>query len=81
MIVASLAPFAIAAGTKSCSRSDIVSPRVIRMTPGTEEMPSAIAAVFSDGPRIAPSPIARITNGNASFTSATRAITVSTHPP
>ena len=70
-IVASPAPLATAAGTKSASRSASVSPRVIRTSPGTPAIPSATVVVVSDGPRIAARPIARITNGNASITSVT----------
>ena len=74
------APLATAAGTKSASRSASVSPRVMRSSPGTPAIASATVVVVSDGPIIAASPIARITNGNASITSVTRATTESTQP-
>ncbi len=81
MIVASPAPLAIAAGTNSASRTASVSPRVIRSFLGTPASPSAIVAVVSEGPMIAASRIARITNGNASIRSVVRAITESNQPP
>ena len=56
-------------------------PRVRRMNTGVAEMPMAIIALVSDGPKKAARAMARIKNGAANSASVQREIIASVQPP
>lgn len=53
----------------------------MRMTAGICEMPMAMVALVSDGPRIAARPTASTRNGNASMVSVSREMVLSANRP